>query len=165
MVRFYKGFKVLILWSMFQKTKFSRNWSTILLWPIKQKMFLRALGRALYYFFSPKMIVLICLGWFLMGGAKKRNFPRCKKGAAAAARVPRMQLGSRGCIFFGADVFREPPAVPPLLRSPIYIVHASHCLPALLLGSEDVGVPRVGLAHPHGHHIYIFNPKPRNIPN
>ena len=112
-VRFYKGFKVLILWSMFQKTKFSRNWSTILLWPIKQKMFLRALGRALYYFFSPKMIVLICLGWFLMGGAKKRNFPRCKKGAAAAARVPRMQLGSRGCIFFGADVFREPPAVPP----------------------------------------------------
>ena len=112
-VRFYKGFKDLIFLSMFQKTKFSRNWSTILLWPIKQKMFLRALGRALYYFFSPKMLVLVRLGWLLMGGAKKRNFPGCIKGAADAAREPRMQLWSRGCSYWGADAFRDPPAVPP----------------------------------------------------
>ena len=36
------------------------------------------------------------------------------------------------------------------------LTHASHCVPALFLGSEDVGVPREGHAHPHGHHIYIY---------
>ena len=102
-VQFYKGFKDLNSYRIVTKTKFWRKRSTILLWPIKHKMFLRPLGRALSYFFSSKLLILFDLGWFLLGDATwiifrdaqkdpqmHKRIRRCTKGSGDAQKDPRM---------------------------------------------------------------------------
>ena len=90
------------LWSMFTKTKFPRKLGTVLIWNFYE-IFLRPLGTALSYFFPSKLLILVNLGWFLLGArhefifwdARKdpqmhKRIRRCTKGSADARKDPQM---------------------------------------------------------------------------
>ena len=81
------------LWSMFTKTKFPRKLGTVLIWNFYE-IFLRPLGTALSYFFPSKLLILVNLGWFLLGARHEFIFWDARKDPQMHERIRRCTKGS-----------------------------------------------------------------------
>ena len=130
-VQFYKGFKDLNSYRIVTKTKFWGKQSTILLWPIKHKMFLRPSGRALSYFFFFKIAYFIRFRMISVGGRDMNYFPGCTKGSADAQKDPQMHERIRGCTKGSADAQKDSLGVPPLYARIIKHTNISKTRPDL----------------------------------